>query len=570
MKKSTAGRVFLFLFALPFASVALGFLFLSVIAGLYEWQQIKSWEPVQAQLLSAKLESYNKSTYQALATYQYRYQMVDYTSSRVAIFSGSDNIGDFHRTLGYELKYALDNQQPVTAWVNPDNPADAVLNGDMRWDLLGFKMIFVLVFGLIGGGLMVVAFKSSHGATDHPDGATKPWLTQKEWANRQIRCNGKSAVWFLWAFALFWNLISSPVLLDFTDEWNSGNKLILIAMLFPVAGMVLLALAFRYTLSWRRFGQLTLNLDPYPGSIGGQVGGHLEVPIAYQSQQRFPVTLQCLRRYTTGSGKNRQTHEKTLWSSSGVARSQASVTGGTLLGICFNVPPDLPPSEAPGNDYTCWRLTITADLPGIDLDRQFDLPVFATAQQTSAGLPLSTDHPQAIEEQEKQFERVANLEQIPGGVRMVFPMLHNWGNNLVGLLCGIFFGGAGLLMHFHGKAPGVIVWTFTAIGTLIAILSLRMLFTRLEVQLDHNGILSARYWLGIPLGRTRLERAQVRLLGLEKGSDLRSSQHHLPEYKIFAYPRKGKKMLVAMNLQGKENAQFALDGIAALTGYPVE
>ncbi len=572
MKKSLKSRLFLLLFCLPFAGVGLGFLFLSVIPSLYEWQQMKSWPQVEARLLHADLSTSrgdNSDTYQAIARYSYRYQMMDYTSERVAIMGGSDNIGRFQQNLAAQLKRALRDQRPVPAWVNPDDPADAVLNRDMRWGMLGFKMIFVLIFGGVGIGLMVATLSAKTGATDHPESAAKPWLGQQEWVSNQITCKAKNNIWFMWAFALFWNLVSLPATSAIPAEFASGNKLILIALIFPLAGIYLLVLAVKFTLSWYKFGQLVLTLDPYPGSIGGQVGGTLEVPVAYSSQQRFPVSLQCVHSYETGSGKNRSRHEKILWHASGLAHTHPSPTSGTLLAICFDVPADLPASEPHSRSYRFWRLDLNADLPGIDLHRQFELPVFATAEKSQTNLPLSCEHPLLNDEHEALIESVANIEQIPGGVAMYFPMLHNWGNNLVGLVCGLFFFGAGLLMRAEADAPGIIVWPFTLMGGGIVFICLKWLFTSLRIQLDHNGLISQRYWLGIAIGRDQIPRAEIAKLQLTAGLRGNGDKGYQELYKIHALTQSGKKILIAMNLQGRATAQTALEAIGSLSGYRI-
>ena len=572
MKKALKGRLLMLLFCLPFAGAGLGFLFWSVIPSLYEWQQMKSWPQVQARLLEADLSTSrgdDSDSYKVIARYSYRYQMVDYTSERVAIMGGSDNIGRFQQHLAAELTAALRDQRPVPAWVNPNNPSDAVLNRDMRWNLLGFKMIFVLVFGGVGIGLMVLTLRAKTGATDHPESSIKPWLGQQEWASSQIVCKEKHNLWFIWAFALFWNLVSLPAASAIPEEFASGNKLILIALIFPLAGIYLLVWAIKYSLSWRKFGQLVLNLDPYPGSLGGQVGGTLEVPIPYNSQQRFPVSLQCVHSYETGSGKSRSRHEKVLWQTSGLAHSHPSPTDGTLLAICFDVPADLPPSEPHSQNYRFWRLELKADLPGTDLQRQFELPVFATKESSQAQLPLSTQHPQLGEEHEALIESVANIEQIPGGVTMYFPMLHNGGNNLVGLVCGLFFFGAGLLMRAEADAPALIVWPFTLMGGGIAFICLKWLFTSLRIQLDHNGLISQRYWLGIAIGRDQIPREEIAQLQLTAGVRGNGAKGYQELFKIHALTRSGKKILVAMNLPGRATAQTALEAIGSLTGYSV-
>lgn len=64
--------------------------------------------------------------------------------------------------------------------------------------------------------------------------------------------------------------------------------------MFPLVGIGLLIWAIRTTLEWRRFGQTLLTLDPYPGSIGGHVGGFIEVPIRFLETQIFKLDLLCV------------------------------------------------------------------------------------------------------------------------------------------------------------------------------------------------------------------------------------------------------------------------------------
>lgn len=573
MKEKLKNGWFLLLFSLPFAGVGISFLLFSIIPSLYEWQQMKTWPQVEAQLQEAGL-SVNRGddsdSYQAYARYTYRYQMQDYAGERVAIMGGSDNIGDFQQNLAHQLEQARNNQRPVPAWVNPDEPTEAVLNRDMRWSLLGFKLIFALVFGTVGIGLMAWALLANTGATDHPESASKPWLAQQEWASSEITCNGKSGLWFIWGFTLIWNLISLPAVVAIPGELNQGNSLILFVLLFPLFGIVMLIWAINATRSWRSFGQLRLQLDPYPGSLGGQVGGTIELPLPYDSQQRFPVNLQCLRSYETGSGKNRSRHENVIWHAHGLAHSQPSTQGGTRLRLCFEVPADLPASESHSKDYHFWRLELSADLPGVDLQRQFELPVFATAEPSRSALPLSSEHPQLTEEREAQIEAVANIEQIPGGVTMHFPMLQSAGDKFIGLVVGLFFAGAGIGMHQQGDAPTIMVWIFTLLGGIVALASLHSLFTSLRVQLDHNGLISQRYWLGVPCGRHQIPRADIRTLQIATSYSAQSSKGYRDVCKIYAVTRSGKKILIAMNLKGRDTAQLALEAIGGLSGYPVK
>lgn len=163
MKKRLEGFWFKLLFSLAFTSIGIAVLIFEVLPSYFEWRQMKSWPEVSAQLQEVKLitnPSDDSETYEATARYSYRYEGRDYSGHRVAIFSGSDNIGDFQWRLNAQLKSALRNQQSVTAWVNPNQPSEAVLNRDMRWGMLGFLLIFVVAFGGLGILFVVLCFIS--------------------------------------------------------------------------------------------------------------------------------------------------------------------------------------------------------------------------------------------------------------------------------------------------------------------------------------------------------------------------------------------------------------------------
>lgn len=93
MKKPLKNRLLMLLFPLPFVGVGIGLLLFSVLPNLYQWQQIKAWPQVEAELLHAELLVNNgedSDTYRA--------------GERVTIMSGSDNIGNFQQQLAAQLK----------------------------------------------------------------------------------------------------------------------------------------------------------------------------------------------------------------------------------------------------------------------------------------------------------------------------------------------------------------------------------------------------------------------------------------------------------------------------------
>jgi len=150
------------LFALPFAAVGVGMLLLSVLPTLYDWSRMQFWQPVNATLLAASLNSSRSSkstSYHVTARYRYEVAGRAYEGERVAISGGGDNVGDFQEALGERLEQALRAGQPVQVWVNPSHPADAVIDRSLRPGLLAFKMVFVVLFGGVGVGLLVFVLR---------------------------------------------------------------------------------------------------------------------------------------------------------------------------------------------------------------------------------------------------------------------------------------------------------------------------------------------------------------------------------------------------------------------------
>ena len=83
------GRLFLLLFALPFAGFGTWVLWL-IGSELSDARAMRSWEPVSAQLERAGVETRrgdDSDTYVAYARYRYTYAFVSYAGDRVSISS---------------------------------------------------------------------------------------------------------------------------------------------------------------------------------------------------------------------------------------------------------------------------------------------------------------------------------------------------------------------------------------------------------------------------------------------------------------------------------------------------
>src|SRR6056297_1259003 len=68
-------------------------------------------------------------------------------------------------------------------------------------------------------------------------------------------------------------------------------------LLLGIAALVPLLLigAIIETVRWARFRGVVLELDPVPGSLGGEVGGRILLPLRSLRADRCSVSLSCIR-----------------------------------------------------------------------------------------------------------------------------------------------------------------------------------------------------------------------------------------------------------------------------------
>lgn len=363
------------------------FLFL-VLPILSDWHGAKHWDPVPATLLSVELETRamrDGPAYEVVAHYRYRYGGRAWTGERVSLAPGGDRIGNFQRRLAEQLARAGVQGDPVTVYVNPADPAEAVINRDLRYGLLGTYLLFVLLLPVVGTGLLVAARNERAAPLDpSPASPDQPWLATAAWARPTVVSGWRVPLQIAWVAVLCWWLVWGTITVYLRDEILTGGLPGLGVLLADLAGIGMLARVMTLSLGRRRFGRLTLHLDPHPGAIGGDVGGWFDLPLPHDPTHRFLLTLAC--ETVTRIRDGRATFDvQTVWQEQREFSSVATPDGLTRVAFRFAVPAGLPPSSPPAAGFHRWLLAARADLPGFDLVADFELPVFATgARSTTA------------------------------------------------------------------------------------------------------------------------------------------------------------------------------------------
>lgn len=373
----------------------------------------------------------------------------------------------------------------------------------------GLLLLAGLAFFGFGIGVFLIAsagFRSSERVdalrAAHP---REPWMWREDWAAGKSRSDAGSAAWFLWGFAILWNLISTPLVIFLPGEIRDGNYPALLGFLFPLVGIGLVIAATRKTIQRVKFGESEFTLDRLPGVLGGDVAGTIVLPQGVAGARSFTVRLVNMHVRTDRSGKNTSTHETVLWQAEQVVMQTAPAMAGMpqRIAVRFRTPFDAHPTDErnPDSKYV-WKMSADADVPGVDFAATFEVPVFKT--ETSS--PQVTEEALRTEEVAAHPPVVASPEAtgvtiVPtaaGGTEFIIKANGNSAGSFGAVVVFlIFIGIAGVIIYLSG--PGFFALVFGAIGILVAGLGIFGVYgeSRIVVEDGHvsvRNILFGKMW----------------------------------------------------------------------------
>ena len=611
------------LVGLLFAGVGVFIALETAVPTFQSWRTMQSWQAHRATLIDVKGRNNNTE-----ARYRYTWNGQNYENDRVYVAEFKDNIGSYHKNLYKQLRSQHKHRQPVTIYVDPNNPQQSVIDRDMRWGL--FVLMTVFCSGFVGVGLLVVSasvnpakektFKPPSTAELKREYEAKKqsgnlkesfleyrsyrlhelkqeakqektvlksahaWRERKGWEQNGIRSEARSGTQFMWGFAVLWNAISSPILFFLDDELKKGNYPALIGLLFPIIGIYLLYKAIKMTLEYRRFGIIKLMMDPYPGSIGGHVGGSLVVKQPYQLKTNYKIELECVYSYVSGSGEDSSRSERIRWAEEGIAKVESAIEG-VKLSFRFNIPDNLPEADSEQNgDYYFWRLRLRADMPGIDLDREYNIPVLATGEQSkwiSHDLSAQASERREIEAsisksaiERGDFSDTAlgksmRIYDRPNELKLYHPMFRNKFLTFFAAIFAGAFGGACWAVFSNFAGTGIIgifaivfMIPFALIGLIATICTLYLLFNNLTVRIRDKQVHVIRRLFIFPIINKHFKEKEITRLSTEKLGSSGQGNKKIEHYKILAHYNTGKTTTIAEGIEGEELANNFKDYLA--------
>jgi hypothetical protein len=227
-------------FAVPFGGIG-AFAAWMIGTMVHDGQRAQEWVKVRATVTAPK-------------EYVYVFNGREYHGARLGLdpIDSTDNIDDWHDAMASHMSAAMAEKKPITVFVNPEAPAESVVDREVRWKLVLFLSIFALVFGGVGVGALFAGVRALFGKK----------AVEASQRGRRAQANQQAGVGFLWIFAFFWNAMSFPIaILVVPDAWREGEYAALLVLLFPLIGVLILWGAIAATISAIR-RRLTGNAKP--------------------------------------------------------------------------------------------------------------------------------------------------------------------------------------------------------------------------------------------------------------------------------------------------------------------
>ncbi|MAY00158.1 MAG: hypothetical protein CMI08_13350 [Oceanospirillaceae bacterium] len=577
--KQRRGGWFIVVFGGIFLLAGLAVIFFMALSPLLKWYGSQSWLPVSAQIEMLELDSRrsdNSDTYRVNTRYRFDFNGASYSGSDASLYDGYDNIGSYWQELYSDLKRHKQSNSAVV-WVNPQNPDESVLDRSIRPVMLLFSSLFGLVFALAGAGIIwfgrrsgskssrYAALSSLADAGGHEATAARAAFSQG------IRSSARSSYRVMMVVGIPFILISLPIMVAaIPDALRSGDYAVLLVLIFPLTGAGMVFGGLRMRSRFLRIGATPFFCDPLPGCCGGQVGGYFEVNSGRFSQ-RPEIRLCCIDTYTTGSGKNRSTHHRTVWQESVVASVDMLASGQRLRAV-FDVPDNLPESEQTEGcrGTVSWEIQCEGLLnmagPGaaetMEFSRSWEVPVVRGQQRSSWQPPVSQQAQDRSEKQQRSLESAArqiSTTASAGGLSLDSAAGRNKAVFLPLLPMGFIFAAVGVFLTWQASLEGGALWVmgpvFALIGGLLFVIGVFVLGRGLECQIEGRQVTIVRRMFGKPLYSRSATIRSPQQIHLDKSVTATSGKRQTDYYRLKLHSDDGKKLTLAEGIAGRDAAE---------------
>lgn len=188
--------------------------------------------------------------------------------------------------------------------------------------------------------------------------AGRPWMWKDEWRKGRLReQRGEYALVVLGLIALF---------------------------LMPPIGAIVLLIASRHVLRWRKFGSSVLEMSAVPAAPGETFRGVVLIDRLVRPDNGFVVTLSCVDQDYVADADRKGGR----WIDRIVGQDERVINRNLLehepnrtgIPVSFRIPADAAPTDA--EHRRRWELRARASVAGLDYEATFVVPIFRATPET--------------------------------------------------------------------------------------------------------------------------------------------------------------------------------------------
>lgn len=390
----------------------------------------------------------------------------------------------------------------------------------------------LMIFGI--GGFAVKSLPPS--VTSAQQLTRTPWTLRSDWASGRIADASSNGSFLLWPFAIVWNAIAWALLWPMRDQvLHASTPAALFALVFPVAGLVLLIAATRYSMRRARFGSPVCQLDSVPGEPGKPLRGAIEVRGDRLPDSGFRLML---------SGARDAESTTVPWNDERLVPSGSAMRGasGWRIPFEFTIPDDARPTDTvySRRGGFGWRMNVQAGDASV---AAFEIPVYAPIGSTAEaeGERRFPAHPVAADSGITFGSSIDGALEITVTPRRTASVAMPW---FVIMVVMIAFASVAFYSHrFFGVA------IFGAIGVLVGLALADSLFAKSTVRVYRNRIDFIRSMPGARRWQT-IDATKLTAVAARAGD--RSGRTVL--FSVHAVVAGQSDIVIARSIWGRDNA----------------
>lgn len=564
------------LFALP----AIVVLYLTAVKPLMLAVDARDWLKTEATLVSTQLKTTRTDdgeSQRVIASYWFELDGRKYHSTRVSIHEGSDNIGSYHERMAATLRRSLNEGTSVPVYFDPQDPNRALLDRSLRFELLAFVTVITGLFLALGIGLCSWGYRGRL-VNRSPEVRTQPWLAHPDWQGTPIVDTHKLSLMVMAGSTLLWNLLTWPITLHvFTSEreipvWAS----VLIASM-ALVGLYLIWRCIRLYRDGKVRGDASVTLNPFPGRIGGVVGGQVDWPDMTASPTSMTHTLQLERHQWTRSGKSRRKSVDVIWQDEAPSTTVATIEGRRTH-FAIKTPENLSSSDVESKDvWHQWHLIVECTLDtGRVIESRFVIPVYQVDEVDTVierPVGIARQRERLLDSTPDKDWSGSPIRHESAGLRQLdFPIGHDLSMPLGATLFGLVFAGAGIVLAVTGLGeerqwiPLVMSIPFLLIGLLVTLWGLTELISARTVSISHDAITSTRRLFGIVVRQRTAALSAVTGFAIKDAGSSSSGGKTRLYFTINAALADGSHQVVAWRIEGRPKARSVIGWLCTACG----